>query len=234
MRTDDSKSTKEKIITRVRDKKPYFCPYCRVLFNDEKYYEVKKGASKKYKCLLCDNPPFDATTFEEQAQNTKAYHIHESSDEKEVTFFIKRTVVDLKKEGFSHKEIQEITHFPRSMINNITKLHAKADRRMSVKVFLTEYLELDDEVAANILEKQPLEAKEQEQSIFKALKIGCSFDVICKILNVSRRDVTNTSAKLKDTMTHEDKTKYDSFKKSYTILFEDAQVTIKHRKKTAK
>ncbi len=195
-------------------KKPYFCPYCKALFADVHSYKTKEKLIS-YICSFCDET-FDDTTYSE-VKNATEYNIKGDFDKKNATHFIKRTVVDLKKNGFSHKEIQEITHFSRSMINNITKIHANADKSMPLEKFLSSEL--------------MIEKDDTEKNILKAIQYGCSYDFICKIFDVSRREVSKASNLYKERASNQEKKSTDVFKKCYTVLLEkENQVLIKEKK----
>lgn len=216
MATAPTKNEKENKITKIRDKKAYFCPYCDALFIDKTDYKIQKGSSNNYKCLVCESQYFNHAAYLDAKKESRKFHIKKNSDEKEVTLFIKRTVMGFKKDGFSHKEIQEITHFPRSMINNITKIHAKADRSMTLETFLHKELMIGDDESKNII---------------KAIGYGCSYDFISKLFDVSRRVVTQASSTYKKNATAQEKKTTDTFKKSYTILLEEGKkVVIKEKK----
>jgi len=216
MLTKEKKNTKEKDVTKMRDKKPYFCPYCKALFTDSSAYETQKKSFKSYICLICNSEPFNNNTYNEM-KDTKEYHIKGNPDKKDVTHFIKRSVVNLKKDGYTHREIQEITHFSRSMINNITKIHANADKSMPLDDFLRNELMIDKD--------------DKTKNILKAIQYGCSYDFICKVFDISRRDVTQASTIYKYSASAQEKKATDNFKKSYTVLLEkENQVIIKEKK----
>ncbi len=206
MAITESKHDREKTINKLRDKKPYFCPHCGALFTDKTNYKIQKNVSNNYKCLVCESHYFDHDAYDSVKKSAPPYHIKGNNDKKEVTLFIKRTVMGLKKDGFTHKEIQEITHFPRSMINNITKIHSKADKSMSLETFLQEHLRVKDDEMNNIV---------------KAIQYGCSYDLIGKIFDVPRRTVMQAGNTYKKLASAQDKKDTDTFKKNYTIKLED-------------
>jgi DNA-directed RNA polymerase subunit RPC12/RpoP len=208
---------RKKNISKIKDKKPYFCPYCKALFTDSTSYKTQEKPLKSYICLICNSEPFNNDTYKE-VKNTEDYHIKKNTDKKNVTHFIKRSIASLKKDGYTHREIQEITHFSRSMINNITKIHANATKSMPLDNFFHDELVIDKNDPSN-------------KNILKAIQYGCSYDFICKVFNVSRRDVMQAATLYKNSATAEEKKSTDNFKKSYTILLEkENQVLIKEKK----
>ncbi len=217
--------------SRTGNRKPYYCPFCRALYINKEGYATQGTSPRKYKCLICNSKPYDHSTFVEQQDSDKDYHINGNSDKEKVTLFIKQSIIKLKREGYSHKEVQEITHFSRSMINNITKIHSKTDKSLNLRDFLTDHLLLSQENALKLIAKEVITKEDEADGIMKAITYGCSFDVICKLFNVGRRDVSSASTTYKQNATAQEKKGTDAFKKNYTVMLEENDtVVIKHKK----
>jgi hypothetical protein len=193
-----------------------FCPYCRVIFNSTKYYELTNN--KKYKCLSCNKEDISHETYESQQKNGQNYKINGKNDKKEIDAYIFKEVVRLIKEGFSQEEIYTITHFSRTRIAKVLeRIEHKQGVPYSIKHFFEDYLKIDSALIDKVSNNEPLKREEQELLVIETLKYGCSFDFIAKLFCLSKRDISSYKKKL----SNDDLGELRRKKKQYKIKYID-------------
>lgn len=198
-----------------------FCPYCRVIFNSTKYYELTDN--KKYKCLSCNKEDISHETYASQQKNGQNYKINDKSDKKEIDAYIFKEVVRLISEGFSQEEIYTITHFSRTRIAKVLeKIEHKQGVPYSKEHFFKNYLKIDSALIAKVCKNESLKSEEQELLVIETLKHGCSFDFIAKLFHLSKRDISSYKKKL----SNDDLGELIRKKKQYKIQYIDKPTSV--------
>ncbi len=187
-----------KILFERKMNEPFrFCPYCRVIFNSTKYFELTDN--KKYKCLSCNKKDFTHETYKDEKKNGQNYKLNGKNDIDEIDAYIFNEVVKLISEGFSIEQIYNITHFSRIRIAKVIKrTKKKQEISHSKENFFANYLKIDSELIEKVCKNEFLKDDEEELLVTASLKFGCSFDVISKIFHLSKRDISSYKNKLSD------------------------------------
>ena len=161
---DEKNSLKQKF-------KPYFCPNCKVLF-DDKFNSFQKNDNKSYKefefyCSEC-NEPFSENTY----KGKTIYKISESCNESiDAPSLVKLKIEQLHNEGFSQREIMRLTKFQKSLIEKYTKLPEIEILSINLDVFKEEYLKTTKEMTL-------------EEKIVCAINFGCTMEQIRKLFQI--------------------------------------------------
>jgi DNA-binding transcriptional regulator YhcF (GntR family) len=146
-----------------------FCPYCKAF---SKYPNKFKPSDKKrgfpFQCYACKKY-FNDQTYIEQKNNKKRHHCNNEC--KNIKQLIADFIIELYKKGYSHRDIQKMTHLSRTRIQETTN-QKKTTKEVSIEKFLTNNLKID--------EHTPLQEK-----INKALNYGCSKNMVLKLFHTS-------------------------------------------------
>ncbi len=181
------------------NEKLYFCPHCRVFFLTKEQYVNSDEDSKSqfdYKCFKCSKF-FNPDTYKEEARNGQNYHFEEKTDREKISAHIKKIVLDLYQEGYSHREIHQITHFSRTTVAEITKENIQ-EKRISIEEFCMKNLRIKEEDYEAILYKKTTSMNQYplpyivNRSIDKALEYGCTIRQVSKLFKVSNKTIYNT------------------------------------------
>lgn len=215
------KKQKNKLFLKMLKKNLRFCPYCREIFTSTKSYKVTD--SKKYTCTSCGKTEITHEDYKTQVKNGKNYKINGEFDKRKTNEFIYKEAEQLMLLGFSIQDIHKITHFSRTriteVIKNKNKIQKKEDNclsRYSKETFF-KLLKLDSELTEKVISKQFLTKDDVNIIITEALKYGCNFSFIAKLLQISRRKISPCSQKL----TNEELIKIKSRKELCKIKYED-------------
>jgi len=175
---------------KLDEEPPKFCPFCREIFLFGNGYEHIKSKQKfSYSCSFCKAlMNFTHNDYKNEANNGKKYHTSQVNSIKRVNKFITDEVEALAQEGFSHREIHQITHFSRARINSILQLEQEK-ATISLKKFFIEHLMIDNEITKKLLKKELIEKEAKVPLIDKALEYGCSIDFTSKIFYVRKSTV---------------------------------------------
>lgn len=216
MRNSIYKDIKNELFERKRKEPPYFCPYCRKIFDNIKLYEVIED--NQFICNDCGpSKIFTHNTFKTEQKNGQNYKINGIKDRDKIDEFIYKKVTYLRNEGFSLKRISEITHFSETRISRIIK--PKETEKLGIEhsreTFFRNYLKLDDTSLSQKLENRELSYNEKIKLIDELLKFGCIFDFIAKLLEVSKRIIN----RCKKNLSRDDLEKILKMRKKYKITY---------------
>lgn len=212
------KNIKNELFEQKRKEPPYFCPYCRKIFDNIKLYEVIED--NQFICNDCGlSKIFTHNTFKTEQKNGQNYKINGINDKSKINEFIYKKVIYLRNEGFSLKKISEITHFSETRISSVIKAKKSKNKEIShsSETFLRNYLKLDDILLSQRLENRKLSYNEKIKLIDELLKFGCSFDFIAKFIEVSKRIIN----RCKKNLSRDDFEKILKMKKKYQITYDN-------------
>ena len=160
---------------------PYFCPYCEVVFvKNENAYQLKTNRSdiNHFSCSECKQDFTEETFILEKRKRTNYKLSSSYSENPNAQDVIKEEILKLHKEGYSQRNIIEITKFPKSIIEEYTKTPKKALASISVKRFKKEYLKISDEM-------------EKDYQIVSAIEFGCTVRQIRKLFKVGNDKIND-------------------------------------------
>lgn len=209
MRLFKKRELKNYLISAKKDERIYFCPYCKALcFYDEDQNSPRhfhfNHVTKKYRCLNCSEGfenPFDDSTYAETTTKYShvPFHLNGLFSDDIVNPFIANAISSLRDEGFSNRSIHEITHFPRTMINEVvSKQWDDLGEYISIEEFFEEHLNFSPELLARLKVKgrEKFDVSFKEECVTKALMYGCSFEDIRQFLPIRKIEITNISKRL--------------------------------------
>lgn len=209
MRLFKKRELKNYLISAKKVERIYFCPYCKALCvydeneNSPQHFHFNHS-TKKYRCLNCSEGfenPFDDSTYAETTTKYShvPFHLNGLSSADIVKPFIANVISSLRDEGFSNRSIHEITHFPRTMINEIvSKQWDDLDGNISIEEFFEEHLNFSPELLKRIKVKgrEKFDVSLKEECVTKALMYGCSFEDIRQFLPIRKIEITNIAKRL--------------------------------------
>lgn len=180
----------------------YFCPYCKMLYSDPvvKHQFKFNSHTSKFKCLSCNSPYFNNSTYNKLAKSkepihlkSRKYHLGKSVEEpnvrtqKKVNNLISNDILALKDKGFSNREIHQITHYSRHKVNTVvaSRMTPETDE-MSIEEFFKECLSSEP----------PVSKKEKINIVEKALEYGCPYSVIRQLVPMRKIEITNIAIRL--------------------------------------
>ena len=201
------------------DEPPRFCPYCRIIFNNLNLYEVKEN--NKFVCNSCTSKKlFSHDTYKSEQKNGQNYKIDGVNDKKKINEFILGQINDLRKEGFSLKQIAQITHFSETRICYVMKKFKNEPEKHNKETFLIKYSGLEEP----FIKKVDKEMSKEDKIILinELLKLGCSFDFISKFSNVSKRIIN----KYKKNLSLNDIKELLKMKKKLQILYVEKPTSV--------
>lgn len=210
------KNIKNELFEQKRKEPPCFCPHCRNIFDNIKLYEVIED--NQFICNNCGlSKIFTHNTFKSEQKNGQNYKINGINDKSKINEFIYKKVTYLLNEGFSLKKISEITHFSETRILSVikTKKSKNESNLYSIEIFFRDYLKVDDILLSQKLKNRELNNNEKIKLIDEMLKIGCSFDFISKLIEVSKRIIN----KCKKNLSRIDLERILKMKKKYQITY---------------
>lgn len=216
------KDVKNHLFKLKMDEAPRFCPYCRIIFNNLNLYEVKED--NQFVCNSCTSKKiFSHDTYKSEQKNGQNYKIDGVNDKKKIDEFILRQINDLIKEGFSLKQISQITHFSETRICYVIKKCKRKNEpeKHNKETFLKKYLELEPSLIEKEIKKE-ITNKDKIILIKELLKLGCSFDFISKFSNVSKRIIN----KYKKNLSLDDIKELLMMKKKFQILYIEKPTSI--------
>ncbi len=164
----------------------YYCPNCRVLFQNQSGYEVlDKG---KYRCKDC-NKIFSNNSY--KGKRTKGiYHLsktHSSKEKKSVPNHKRSDIIKLWIEGHTIDAIHAITHYSRDIILEETKEYKAKNK---VTYTFDKFIELleteEDRERYNKIEFEYMKIRK----IKKGLNMGCSVKQLTGILKMSPNTIS--------------------------------------------
>lgn len=156
--------------------KPYFCPNCRVLFDDTFntfiINDMKLSKGYEFCCSECEEH-FSEITYEQKKMRKSVYKISEfATNPLDVSYIVKSKIMQLHKEGFSQREIIRLTKFPKSKIEEYTKLPNKPIKRIDIATFKKKYLKITEEMSL-------------DEKIECAIDFGCTVEQMRKLFHVA-------------------------------------------------
>ncbi len=135
---------------KEKEKIVCFCPYCKAFSPyPSKFKPNEKKRGYPFQCYTCKKY-FNNETYIEQKHNKKRYHINGES--KNTMLGITKFVINLYKIGLSQRNIQEITHLPRTLIQKTTS-KKKEKKEISIEEFFKNNLKIDEDISRNSSDK---------------------------------------------------------------------------------
>lgn len=188
------KNNEKLLIEKYKDKK-YYCPHCRILFkkNAKDYKLQSPEKNYPYSCPSC-NKYFNRRTYQEKSKNGKHYNLGKGKDiiKKEIRQHISDDIIELWQEGYTIKDIHIITHYSKTLIEEMTQDFKKEH----IQVYTLEQFKdiLKSEIQGSKYTLIPPSDK-RTHKIRKALDIGCSVSQIASILKKSHSTISSARKK---------------------------------------
>lgn len=157
-------------------KKTYFCPICKIVFSDieqdSKIIHTKECEKFDYQCKSCKKC-FNQDTYEKTKSNGMNYSYIKHSKKLPIEV-IQEHVLKLWKESVSQKDIQEITHFSRELIDKVLHSYFNKSEDYTINNFKTNYLKSSGILGSDIV---------------NAIKKGCSHRITAKLFKVGNKTI---------------------------------------------
>jgi len=181
MKITDPKTGKNLLkMKKLPDFEPSFCPFCELLFmEDSNSYNktIRKNTDTiKFLCHKCKKN-FDETTYTHEVKKKTNYTFSSSyKNDLSPEEFIKDKILKLHKEGYVQRDIIKLTKFPKSLVENYTKLPKKVLEIISIEKFKKEYLNFTKDM-------------KKEDEVKSAIEFGCTVRQIREICRVGNKTI---------------------------------------------
>ena len=171
-----------------------FCPFCQVIFENDGDY-VKVRDIKKFKSTICKCKNFSMSDYKRSDFRKLHFQDPTMNSRESIREYIANIVMKFTNEGYSSRQIEQITHISRNSINSIIKeqelLHSVGYEieEFSLEIFLLDIIKIDKEEFESIrIGENPSSLK---NVIIKLKEYGCDYIFIQKLLRVSYSTISS-------------------------------------------
>ena len=178
----DKKVKKTEKLTILSKKRKYFCPFCKIFFIKRADYSK---INTKYKSNICNCKKFKEKDYSQKRLTSYHFKIDVLNNNEFIERHLKFIILKLWNQNYTHRDIHQITHLSRTMINGITKNISHDDKKYTVKEFLLDELNVDQEDYISIFINNYYTMKNKDNIIKLLIEFGCSVSFIRKLMKVS-------------------------------------------------